>query len=180
MYPYLKLVTTLIGARRRSQLQLEDCGTLRARVGLTDIDPFLELNHARQIAYFEMARWDYAVRVGFMPLLRSRGWAFSVGGISIRYRRRLTLLQSFDVTTEMLCHDGRWVYILQEILRNGEKCSSALIKAGIVSKGGLVPAPEVFDAFGRTGWDPPMQDWVAAWIDAEGMRPWPKKSAPGA
>ena len=175
MYPYLKLVSTLIGSRFRSRLQLGDCGRYRCRVGLTDIDPFLDLNHARQIAYFEMGRWDYAARVGFIPLLRSRGWGFSVGGISIRYRRRLTLLNGFEVTTLPICHDGRWMYMLQEIVREDEKCSSALLKVGIVSRNGLVPAPEVLDAFGRADWEPAMPAWVQAWIDAEGLRPWPKK-----
>ena len=174
MYPYLKLFSTLLRARSRSPLQLEDEAVLPRRVGLTDIDPFRELNHARQIAWFEMARWDLSARVGFIPLMKRRGWGFSVGGISIRYRRRLTLFQRFDVTTRLLCHDERWVYLLQEILCEGRKCSSALVKAGVVSKHGLVPAPEVLEALGRGDWNPPMPDWVSAWIEAEGQRPWPK------
>ena len=120
MYPYLKLTTTLLRARLRSKLELEDSGTLPCRVGITDIDPFLELNHARQIAYLEMARWDYSWRVGFVQLMKQRGWGFSVGGISIRYRRRLTLWKEFEVTTQLICHDGRWVYLLQEHSRRSK------------------------------------------------------------
>ena len=177
MYPYLKLTSTLLRAKFRSDLQLEDSGILRGRVGFTDIDPFMDLNHARQIAYMEMARWDYAARVGFMPLMRARKWGFSIGGISIRYRRRLTLFNRFEVSTQPLAHDGRWLYLLQEIIRDGEKCSSALIKAGIVSGNGLVPAPDVLEALGRDDWSPEMPAWVNAWIDAEGQRPWPGKPA---
>ncbi|MCP4331560.1 MAG: thioesterase [Gammaproteobacteria bacterium] len=178
MYPYLKLASTLVRARFRSPLALEDTGFLPCRVGLTDIDPFRELNHARQIAYFEMARWDFSSRVGFIPLMRQRRWGFSVGGISIRYRRRLTLLQSFEVTTEIICHDERWIYLLQEIIRDGQKYSSALVKAGVVSKTGLVPVPELLEALGRADWNPEVPAWVNAWIAAEGQRPWPK-SPPG-
>ena len=177
MYPYLKLAATLFRARFRSSLTFPEAGSLHCRVGFGDIDPFMELNHARQIAYLEMARWDYARRVGFMPMLKQHGWGFSVGGISIRYRRRLTLFKTFEVTTEPLCHDGRWLYLLQEIVRDGEKHSSALVKAGLVSRSGLVPAPEVLEAFGLPGWDPAMPDWVSAWIEAEGQRPWPKKTS---
>ena len=176
MYPYLKLASTLLRARFRSRIELEDRAILPCRTGFTDIDPFIDLNHARQIAYFEMARWDYAQRVGFIPLMRQRKWGFSVGGISIRYRRRLTLFQRFEVSTQPLAHDGRWLYMLQEILRQGEKCSSALLKVGIVSADGLVPAPQVLEALGRSDWNPPMPDWIDAWIEAEGQRPWPKKS----
>ena len=58
MYPYLKLAATLVRARYRSRLELEDTGILQSRVGITDIDPFFELNHARQVAYMELGRWD--------------------------------------------------------------------------------------------------------------------------
>jgi YbgC/YbaW family acyl-CoA thioester hydrolase len=174
MYPYLKLMTTLLRARYRSPLELEDEGSLRCRVGFTDIDPFRELNHARQIAYLEMARWDFSQRAGFIPLMKKRGWGFSVGGISIRYRRRLTLFQAFEIKTRLMCHDGRWVYLLQEIIRDGQKSSSALVKAGVVSRNGLVPAPEMLQAFGRADWNPAMPTWISAWIEAEGRRPWPK------
>ena len=72
MYPYLKLALTLLAARKRARLELEDSAIKPCRVGLTDIDPFLELNNARQILYLEMGRRDYAVRCGFMPLMKRR------------------------------------------------------------------------------------------------------------
>ena len=177
MYPYLKLATTLLRSKFHDKIELDDTALLHCRVGLSDIDPFLELNHARQIAYMEMARWNYAARVGFIPLMRERNWGFSVGGISMRYRRRLGLFKRFDVTTRPLCHDGRWLYMLQELVRDGEKCSSALLKVGIVDNAGLVAAPLVLAALQRPDWNPPMPTWVQAWIDAEGERPWPVKPA---
>ena len=72
MYPCLKLASTLLAARKRARLELEDSAIKLCRVGLTDIDPFMELNNARQILYLEMGRWDYAVRCGFMPLMKRR------------------------------------------------------------------------------------------------------------
>ena len=177
MYPFLKLISTVVRARYRPPLELEDTGYLRARAGITDIDPFLELNHARQILYMELGRWDFAQRVGFVPLMRSRGWGFTVGGISIRYRRRVGFLQGFTVTTRPLCHDSRWFYLLQEVVRGDQICSSALIKAGVVSKSGLVPAPEVLALLNRQDWGNEMPAWTTAWIEAEGQRPWPSITA---
>lgn len=173
MYPYLKLAATLLRARYRSKLEIEDTATLTSRVGPFDVDPFLELNHARQIAYMEMGRWDYSYRVGFIALMKQRGWGITVGGISIRYRRRVPLLREFSVTTRALCHDGRWFYFLQEILRGDQICTSALIKAGAVCRDGLVSAHEVLAAIGRDGWGDEIPGWVAEWIAAEGHRPWP-------
>jgi len=176
MYPYLKLATTLLRARYRSKLQLEDTSTLTSRVGLFDSDPFLELNHARQITYMEMGRWDYSYRVGFIDLMKQHNWGITVGGISIRYRRRVPLLHAFSITTRALCHDGRWFYFLQEILRGDQVCSSALIKAGAVNGDGLVAAPEALAAAGRADWGHEIPGWVAEWISAEGHRPWPARN----
>lgn len=173
MYPYLKLATTLLRARYRSQLELEDTGVLHTRVGITDVDPFMELNHARQIMYMELGRWDYSLRSGFVALMKEKKWGLTVGGISIRYRRRVPFLQTFSVTTKPICHDRRWFYFLQEILRGEQICSSALIKAGAVSESGLVPAPEALAAAGRDDWGHEIPQWVSEWIVAEGHRPWP-------
>ena len=175
MYPYLKLATTVIKARYRSKLTLEESSVLHCRVGITDIDPFMELNHARQLAYMEMGRWDFSSRVGFLELMKKHGWGITVGGISIRYRRRVLFLKKFDLTTKPVCHDGRWFYFLQEIIRDGNICSSALIKAGAVSRSGLVPATEVTAAAERGDWGHVVPDWVNAWTEAEGQRPWPGK-----
>lgn len=173
MYPYLKLMTTLVGARFRSRLELEDSAELRSRVGITDIDPFLELNHARQITYLELGRWDYSYRVGFIDLMKSNNWGITVGGLSLRYRRRVPFLRAFSVITRPICHDGRWFYFLQEIHSGGQICTSALVKAGAVSNSGLVPATEALAAAGRADWGHDIPQWVREWIIAEGHRPWP-------
>ena len=175
MYPYLKLALTLARARYRDRLELEGRSILHSRVGLLDADPFLELNHARHLMYMELGRWDYSYRVGFLELMKQHRWGITVGGVSIRYRRRVPLLHAFDVTTQALCHDARWFYFLQEIRRGEQICSSALIKAGAVDRNGLVPAPQVLTAAGRDDWGHEIPGWVSEWITAEGHRPWPQR-----
>ena len=85
-------------------------------------------------------------------------------------------MHRFTVTTQMLCHDQRWFYFQQEIYRGGEICTSGLLKAGVTSRGGLVPATEVVQAMGEPDWGNDIPGWIQAWIDAEGQRPWPGKA----
>ena len=99
-----------------------------------------------------------------------------MGGASVRYRRRIPFFSKFALSTQLICHDGRWFYFLQETNRKNRICSSALIKAGITSKAGLVPAPEVAKAMGQEKWGADVPDWVNAWISAEGKRPWPSNN----
>ncbi len=174
MYPYLKLAKTLITAKYRPKVDIEDKTELTFRARFTEIDVFMELNNARYFHLMELGRWDYSVRVGFLGILMKNKWGLAIGGASIRYRRRIPFLAKFTLTTQLICHDGRWFYFLQETHRNNKICSSALMKAGITSKQGLVPAPEVAQALNRPEFGTEIPDWIQAWIKAEGQRPWPK------
>lgn len=174
MYPVVKFALTILGARRRPELAITEPGVLGYRAGLTDVDMFGELNNARYLSYMELGRWDYSWRVGFVALMRRRRWGVAVGGASIRYRRRIPLFARFRLTTQVICHDGRWFYFLHEFHARERICASALLKIGVTSRDGLVPAPEVVAQFDDDRLDEGIPDWVQAWIDAEGLRPWPR------
>ncbi len=174
MYPYMKLTATLIRARFRSKLNLEDKSVLKLRAGLTDIDMFMELNNARYFTCMELGRWDFSYRVGLIRLMKKLNWGLAVGGASVRFRRRIPFLSKFTLTTQLICHDGRWFYFLQETHIRYKICSSALMKVGVTSKNGLVPAIEVIKHIDRGDWGANIPDWVTAWIEAESQRPWPK------
>jgi YbgC/YbaW family acyl-CoA thioester hydrolase len=173
MYPIFRFAGVILKAKYREKLRFDGESVLNYRVSLSDTDMFMELNNARYLNYMELGRWDYSHRMGFLKLMRSKGWGVAVGGASIRYRRRIPLFNKFSVTTKLICHDGRWLYFLQEFHSKGAICTSALMKVCATSKRGLVPATEVIRELGEEmGADIP--DWVKAWIDAEGLRPWPK------
>lgn len=175
MYPFIQLAITLYRARRRPPIEVEECSELQLRAGITDIDMFMELNHGRYFTCMELGRWDHAQRVGFVVLMKKKKWGISVGGASIRFRRRIPAFSKFTLSTQLLCHDGRWFYFLQETRQQGKICSSALVKAGAVSKTGLVTAVDVCREMGREGWGEEMPGWVSSWIKAEGERPWPSE-----
>ncbi len=176
MFPFIKLITILISARFRSKLNFDDESILHFRAGLTDIDIFMELNHARYFTYMELGRWDYSYRVGFLSLMKRQKWGIAVGGASVRYRRRIPFFSKFSLSTKLVCHDGRWLYFLHEMYRKNQICSSALIKVGITSIDGLVPVIEVAKAMGMDDWRPEVPSWINAWIEAESQRPWPSDS----
>jgi len=173
MYPFLKLAVTLIRAKFRSELALEDTSILKLRAGLTDVDMFMELNNARYFTYMELGRWDFSYRVGFVRLMKKYKWGAAVGGASVRFRRKVPFLSKYTLTTQLICHDGRWFYLLQETHRKGKICSSALMKLGVTSKNGLIPATEVIAHLNREDWGVDIPKWVSAWIETESQRPWP-------
>jgi len=173
MYPYLMTLRTVLSARFRPTLQFEGTSVLNLRAGFNDIDHYGEINNGRQLTLMDLGRYDLGVRVGLMKLIAKKKWGLAVGGISIRYRRRIPFLKRYSLKTRVMGHDGRWFYFLQEMWCEDKICSSALVKAGIISKSGLVLAQEVLEEFPDTEWKEPLPEWVEAWIDAESKRPWP-------
>jgi acyl-CoA thioesterase FadM len=175
LYPYLKLFKTLIKAKFGSSLNIDDKSVLKMRVFLGDIDFYPELNNGRHLTLMDMGRLDLAQRTGLMQVVQRQKWGFVVAGASVRYRHRLKAFERFELHTRIVATDDRWFYFHQNTIRKGNIHSSALVRAGITSKQGLVPVRKVLDALGTPDWNPGMPKWVAAWSEAEELRSWESK-----
>ena len=172
MYPYLRSARVVAAAFLGSTLDFEGESVLRLRVGLSDIDVFWELNNGRHLTLMDLGRFDFAVRSGFLKVVHRQGWGLTVGGASVRFRRRIPPFRRILLRTRVVGHDDRWFYFDQKIEREGRVCSAALVRTAVIAKGRMVPVHRVREALGRPGWTPEPPPWVQAWIDAEGQRPW--------
>lgn len=173
MYPMIRLALALRAARQQPALETGGVHVSHHRVLPWDLDTFLELNNGRTLTLLDLGRVGLAVRIGLMTALRREKWGLTVAGTSIRYRRRIRLFDRFEVRTRALGRDARFVYIHQTIWLRGEAACSALLRTALTDRNGIVPTDRVADAIGHPDWDPPLPDWVTAWIDAEATRPWP-------
>ena len=167
MYPYLSTLRVIWNARQKSPIKLNESSTITLRAGFLDIDNYGEINNGRQLTLMDLGRYDLGVRVGLMDLVKAKKWGLAVGGFSVRFRRRIPWLHKFELRSRVVGHDGRWFYFHQETWCKDQICSSALIKAGVISKAGLVPAPEVIEALPKQTWDQELPQWVQAWVDID-------------
>ena len=172
MYPYLRLFGILTKAKFGDSLNLDDESVLRMRVFIGDIDIYPELNNGRHLTMMDMGRMDLAQRTGLLQTVHEQKWGFAVSGASIRYRHRLKAFKRFLLHTRIVATDERWFYFHQYTTQMGKTHSSALVRAGITSKQGLVPVKKVLEVLGKTDWNPGMPEWVEAWSKAEELRPW--------
>ncbi len=171
MYPYFRVFYTLQKAKLRPRMSWDETGILPMRVQLTDLDIYGEMNNARYLSIMEMGRWDIGVRTGLMDLMRQQKWLFTVAGCSIRYRKRLTALQKFEVHTKLVGTDHRWFFMQQDLYRQGVQHTGGLFRTAVVSKQGIVPPQQIFEQMGLN-WQPTMPDWVAEWDKSDNLRPW--------
>lgn len=163
----LRLLATLIGARRRSPLGPLDESVMTLRVLPTDVDANLHMNNGRYLSIMDLGRFDLTVRNGLLRATLRRGWRPVVGSVVIRYRRSLDPLQRYELRTRAVCWDEKWIYLEQRFERGGEVAAIGLVKALFVGKGGSVPTRDVFATVGFMGDSPPMPESVELWRRSE-------------
>ena len=137
-----------------------------------DLDVWMELNNGRTLTLYDLGRVPLVQRVGFLDMLKQRGWSFTIAGSSVRYRKRVTVFNKLEMRSKIVGRDARFLYLVQSMCHEGEATSSALLRVAVTGTG-IVPSDEWVKALGISDWDPVLPGWVQAWIEAEGQRAWP-------
>ena len=172
MYPYLRLIKVLARRRHDKDFKVNDESIIKLRVCLVDIDPFMELNNGRYLTMMDFGRFDVAFRTGLWKIVKKKKWGLAVAGASVRFRHRLKLFQRYELRSQVIGRDEKWIYFHQKVIRNGRIHASALIRTAVTSKKGIVKTDEVFKAMGTDMLPPEVPEWVKAWAKADELRPW--------
>lgn len=178
MYPLVRLAKEFWSHRKAPRLGLFDTHVSHHRCWPHDIDVWMELNNGRTLTLYDLGRFVLFRRVGAVGLMRRHGWAGTVAGSSVRYRRRVRMFDRFEMRSRILGWDARFLYLEQAMWRGGECTSHVLIRTAITDRSGLVPMSRVSEALEPGSISPPLPAWVTAWGAAEAERPWPPMQAP--
>lgn len=171
MNMYLRLLVLMISARLRPRLSLWDSARTTFRVNLADLDPLMHMNNGRYLSLLDLGRTDLMLRSGFWPVISERGWYPVVAGQTITYYRSLKLFERFEVHTEVMGADERWIYMHQRFVRRGDLVADAVVRARFLRRtGGSVDVAEVLEAAGGLPEGREIPDWVAAWNEGSSRR----------
>ena len=174
MYPFLRLAKELYLARRQPPLGLFDTHVSHHMCWPWDLDGFLELNNGRILTLYDLGRLPLAARAGLVGALRRNRWGLTMAGAVVRYRRRVRLFERFETRSRAVCWDARFIYIEQSMWTSDGACASHVVyRAAATDRNGIVAPDRVLKAMGRSEASPPMPAWLAAWVAAEDLRPWP-------
>lgn len=172
MYPVIRMVKAIVGNRGPKMDILEPLSTWH-RAWPWDIDPWRDLNNGRILTLFDLGRIALAQRTGLNAALMKNRWGIVVAGNTTRYRKRITMLQRFEMRSRCIGWDKRFIYLEQSMWRGPECCNHILIRGAITSRDGIVPPAQVLAALGHAGESPNLPQWVQDWIAADALRPWP-------
>lgn len=172
MYPFLRVAKEFWIHRNAPDLGLFDTHVSKHVCWPHDLDLWLELNNGRTLTLYDFGRLVLFRRTGIARALRAQGWAGTVAGVSVRYRRRLRAFDRFEMRTRLIGWDDKFFYFEQAMWRGGECTSHLLLRAAITDRRGLVRTDRVIAAAGLDH-PPPLPGWARAWSEAEARRPWP-------
>ncbi|MDZ4309097.1 MAG: acyl-CoA thioesterase [Cypionkella sp.] len=177
MYPYIRMAKELWKFRKAPPLGLFDPHVSTHRIWPWDLDPWRELNNGRTLTLFDLGRIPMSVRMGFAKVAKAHGWGITVAGNTTRYRKRVTVFQKVTQISRVVGWDDRFGYIEQSFWRGDECTSHMLLRYAFISKAGMVKPNDVITALGYPTESPVLPDWIAAWIAADALRPWPPQRA---
>lgn len=177
MYPFFRIAKELLRHRKSPPLELTETHHSSHICWPWDIDPWLELNNGRTLTLYDLGRIVLFRRLGVVDAMRKHLWAGTVAGASIRYRRRVRAFDRYELKSRIIGWDDRFLYAEQSMWRKGECTSHGLLRMAITAGSGIIPTEQVARALGFDPVSPPLPDWVEAWIEAEGRRPWPPMQA---
>lgn len=166
MNMYLRLLWLMIRLRLRRgrTLSIWDTSRTAFRVNPLDLDVQRHMNNGRYLSLMDLGRMDLMIRSGFWQHISAQGWYPVVAGQTITYRRSLTLGQRFHLSTRVLGHDERWIY-MEQVFRVGDTVyADAIVRARFLRwKGGSVDVSEVLEGAGPMPEHLVVPDWVERW-----------------
>lgn len=172
MNMYLRLLVLMVSVRLRPRLSLWDTARTRFRVNLADLDPLMHMNNGRYLSLLDLGRMDLMLRSRFWPVIKERGWYPVVAGQTITYYRSLKLFERFELRTEVMGADERWIYMHQRFYRRGDLVADAVVRARFLRRsGGSVDVAEVMEAAGGLPEDRVVPEWVQAWNVGSSRKP---------
>jgi acyl-CoA thioesterase FadM len=173
MYPFVRLAWQFFIHRKAGKLAIGQIHESTHYCLPWDLDLWCELNNGRTLSIYDMGRLPMARRSGLLDILKSKGWGLTIAGSSVRYRKRIRVFDKIDMHSRALCADARFMYVEQSMWVRGTCTGHALFRTAVTDADGIVPISKLRAELNPDSPLPPIPDWVAAWITAEDLRPWP-------
>ena len=170
-YPFFRLLRFYFVSKFTKKVKIEDETTLSMRCGISDIDPYLEINNGRYQTLADIGRFNHGFRTGFFSKARKYKIYFTVAGASIKYRYRIPFGEKFKMTTKIIYVDDKWTYYLHKFIVKNRITSTLLVRTGVVKNGKLIRSEEASKIFNFNIPKVNLPIWVNDWIKSDENNP---------
>ena len=170
-YPFFSLIKAYIASKFSKRVKIEDETTLSMRCGISDIDPYLEINNGRYQTLADIGRFNHGFRTGFFSTAKKNKIYFTVAGASMKYRYRIPFGEKFKMTTKIIYVDEKWTYYLHKFIVKNQITSTLLARTGVVKNGKLIKSEEASNIFNFKIPKAKLPIWVNDWIKSDENNP---------
>ena len=170
-YPFLTLLRAYFASRFTKKVKIEDETTISIRCGISDIDPYLEINNGRYQTLADIGRFNHAFKTGIFSKVRKNKMYFTVAGASIKYRYRIPFGKKFKMTTKIIYVDDKWTYFLHKFIVKNQITSTLLVRSGVVKNGKLIKSKELQKIFNFNIPKDKLPLWIKEWIKSDENNP---------
>ncbi len=151
---------------------------LRLRVWPNDLDTNFHMNNGRYLTVMDLGRFDLLLRSGLWAMVRRVGAVPILSAANIRYRFPLDFWDEFDLETQVMGWDEKWIYIVQHFIaakgpKAGQVAAVALVKGAFFDPRAkkTIPTATVMQELGEDVQFPELPPVVQAMLQTEdGLR----------
>jgi YbgC/YbaW family acyl-CoA thioester hydrolase len=165
---WYRLYKTLLTSRWKKPLHPLEMLTNRFRVAPSETLLGVAIN-SRYLDYMEIARMEFLTRLGILKVAKREKWMPLVTSQGIVYKRPLRRLDVVFLTTRITSWDARFLHLEHIFTKDGKEMASAVSKACVASKGGMVSPSQVLSRIGHTSPSPLPPEVLTKWLDTEAL-----------
>jgi acyl-CoA thioesterase FadM len=131
---YIRLLIMLLTTRFKESMSIFDDFVTSHYVFPNDLDPYGHMNNGRYFAVADLARIQKLLRAGIWQAMRIRKVYAVAAGETIQFRKPLTLLQKYSISTRMMGWDERFFYVEQAFFRKGQVHALMIVRVRPIMK----------------------------------------------
>ena len=157
-----RLIWVLLAAFRKPAVDILDETRIRLRVLPNDLDTNIHMNNGRYLTIMDLGRMDLTIRSGLWRAMRDNKWYPVVGSAKMTFRRPLDPFQAYELTTQVIGWDDKWIYMEQHFLVGERVHARGVLKALFLKDGKKVPSTELAHALGHDEASPQIDSEIVA------------------
>lgn len=138
MSRWLRILIIFIRAQFLKDIHPDEETSLNFRVWITDVDLSI-MNNAAMLTITEMGRIDLIIRTGFLKYAMKNRLYTPLASISAQFRRPLKRFQKFQLKTQLIYWDEKWIYIWHRVEREKKTIAVVLAKCTVKKGRELIP-----------------------------------------
>ena len=123
---------------------------LNFRVMPTDCDLNMHMTNARYFSFMDLGRVDVMLKTAIRHGFFKERWGPMIGTSFIRFRRALPPFTKFQLVSDIIDHDDKWIYMEQRIEVQGELYAVAYFKGLFRAPDGNVESHRVMQKLNRS------------------------------